>query len=186
MNGTIQRIAADARHIGIGEYGVGGPDVSMRANLGSCVALCLVQPAEKRIALAHILLARAPKDMMEAGEYTARYATSAVPLLLRELGFDECRARGVVGYVAGGSAQYGAADGESVGFRNREALLEALRGTGIRIKGRDLGGANPRQLVVDGRSGRVLTIDLKEGSVLKEWALPPEWSDSRAGSRLAA
>jgi chemotaxis protein CheD len=121
--------------------------------LGSCVAIALHDPANRVAGLAHVLL----PDPSVARDSTnpARFATTAVPLLLAEM-----RAAGARGSIAaklaGGAALFGnllGTGGAQMGARNVAAARDALAKAGIRVVAEDTGGANGRSVSLDVSSG---------------------------------
>ena len=123
--------------------------------LGSCVAIVIHDPVAKVGGLAHVLLPDAVRGHVI--ENRARYARTAVPLLLEEM-----RALGATGpYVAklaGGAGLFGNTLSGSgrVGARNIEASRAALREAQITVVAEDVGG----------NAGRTVTFDVSNG-VLK-------------------
>jgi chemotaxis protein CheD len=122
--------------------------------LGSCVAIAIHDRVAKVGGLAHVLL---PDASLGRGvENRARYASSAVPLLLEEM-----RALGAAGPFAaslvGGAALFGPllAFGGSVGARNVVAARAALAAVRVPVLGEDVGG----------QSGRTVSFDVSTGAV---------------------
>jgi chemotaxis protein CheD len=122
--------------------------------LGSCVAIALHDAAHRVAGLAHVLLPD-PSVARDASN-PARFATTAVPLLL-----DEMRAVGargaITGKLAGGAALFGTllgAGGAQMGARNVAAARAALVRAGIRLVAEDTGGASGRSVSLDVSSGQ--------------------------------
>lgn len=130
--------------------------------LGSCVAIAIHDPVAKVGALAHVLLPEAARG--QAVENRARYAKSAVPLLLEEM-----RALGAKGpfvaKLAGGAGVFGTIlpAGGRVGQRNVEASRAALKAARVRIVGEDVGGATGRTVTFDIASGRLKVRSVRGG-----------------------
>jgi chemotaxis protein CheD len=123
--------------------------------VGSCVVIAVFDAAEQVGALAHVLL---PDDSLgiAASGHPARFATTAVPLLVNAL-----KARGAHGpYVAklaGGAGLFPdvlTTQGR-VGTRNVESARAALAAAGIPIAGEDVGGASGRSIVFDVETGKL-------------------------------
>ena len=122
--------------------------------LGSCVAIAIHDPTAKVGGLAHVLL---PDASLGRGvENRARYASTAVPLLIEEM-----RAAGARGpYVAslvGGAALFGPllAWGGSVGGRNIDAARKALAREKIPVEAEEVGGDSGRTMSLDVTTGKV-------------------------------
>lgn len=119
--------------------------------LGSCVVIALHDPAAKIGALAHVLL---PESKGAEGEHPARYADTAVPLLVRTL-----HRHGANGpYAAklvGGAALFAdiLAPQGRVGERHVTAARAALAAAGIAIAAEDVGGVEGRSISFDVGSG---------------------------------
>lgn len=122
--------------------------------LGSCVAIAIHDGGAMVGGLAHVLLPDA--SLGRGAENRARYASTAVPLLL-----DEMRALGATGPFAaslvGGAALFGPllAFGGSVGARNIEAARKALAAARVPVVAEDVGG----------ESGRTVSFDVSTGTV---------------------
>lgn len=121
--------------------------------LGSCVAIALHDALNRVAGLAHVLLPD-PSVARDASN-PARFATTAVPLLLAEM--RAVGARGAIaGKLAGGAALFGnllGTGGAQMGARNVAAARAALERAGIRVIAEDTGGANGRSVSLDVRSG---------------------------------
>ena len=122
--------------------------------LGSCVAITIHDRMAKVGGLAHVLL---PDASLGRGiENRARYASSAVPLLIEEM-----QALGASGpfsaSLVGGAALFGPllAFGGSVGARNVVAARAALAAARVPVLGEDVGG----------ESGRTVSFDVSTGAV---------------------
>lgn len=130
--------------------------------LGSCVAIAIHDPVAKVGALAHVLLPEAARG--QAVENRARYAKTAVPLLLEEM-----RARGAKGpfvaKLAGGAGVFGRILSASarVGQRNIEASRAALKVARVRIVGEDVGGESGRTVAFDVASGQLHVRSVRGG-----------------------
>lgn len=120
--------------------------------LGSCVAIAIHDPLAKVGGLAHVLL---PEGEPRSGSEGARFASSAVPLLLREM-----RSLGATGpfvaKLAGGARLFGSMLATSaVGDRNVEASRAALGRARVPIVAQDVGG----------ETGRTVTFDVDSGTL---------------------
>lgn len=130
--------------------------------LGSCVAIAIHDRVKKVGGLAHVLL---PDASLGRGvENRARYASSAVPLLL-----DEMRALGSggpwAGTLVGGAALFGPllGFGGSVGTRNVDAARAALACARVPIVAEDVGGESGRTVTFDVYTGQVRVKSVRGG-----------------------
>ncbi len=130
--------------------------------LGSCVAVAIHDRTAKVGGLAHVLL---PDASLGRGvENKARYASSAVPLLL-----DEMKAMGASGPFAaslvGGAALFGPllSFGGSVGARNIAAARKALAKAKVPLIAEDVGGESGRTVMFDVTTGKVKVRSIRGG-----------------------
>lgn len=130
--------------------------------LGSCVAITIHDPLTKIGGLAHVLL---PDPIgATAATHPAKFATTAVPLLLQEM-----RALGAKGpfaaKIAGGASLFGKllSAGGSMGERNIAAARTALERARIDVKAEDVGGETGRTVVLDVESGAMTIRCVQRG-----------------------
>lgn len=124
--------------------------------LGSCIGLCVVDPAIKLACIAHIMLPEArTADPPAAG----KYADTAVPYVVREMA-----ARGAVksrlrSAIVGGAQLFnfdGANDRLDVGKRNVEAVKRLLAQSGVRLVAEEIGGKSGRTVSLNAVTGEVV------------------------------
>lgn len=117
------------------------PSVLKTCGLGSCVGICLLDPVTKVGGMAHIMLPSS--SMAKSLENPAKYADTAVPLMVRkmqDLGANRSR---MVAKIAGGAQMFvfaGSSEVMRIGERNAQAAKEILRELGIRLVAEDTGG----------------------------------------------
>jgi chemotaxis protein CheD len=126
--------------------------------LGSCVAVCLFDPALRIGGINHFLLPL-------GAPASPRFGDSAIGLLvdrLVELGADRRRLKGKV--FGGACVLEAFRDTPSLGARNVEMAEARLAEAGIPIVGRDVGGFLGRKVVFDVGSGAawVRPIEMKK------------------------
>jgi chemotaxis protein CheD len=137
-------------------------DVLVAFGLGSCIALCLWDPAARVAGMAHVVLPGGEASPAAS----ARFAHTALPVLLARM-----RAKGgapeprrLIARLAGGALVLAleAIRGTSrIGVANAEAVHEVLDSAGIFVAAEDLGGTLGRSVWFDPRDGgriRVRTI----------------------------
>ena len=145
--------------VGIGQYVVSrDPVVALSAyGLGSCVAIAAWDAQARVAGLMHVLLPEpaANSEVMAP----ARFASTGVPLLLRELdaaGALRTRLRVV---AVGGAQMLGALSAagaiKGIGARNAEVVTNTLRAAGIALAATDFGGT----------AGRTLTLVVATGQM---------------------
>jgi chemotaxis protein CheD len=145
--------------VGMGQIAAGREAERLRAILGSCIGLALYHPRLKAGALAHIVL----PDSAGRGGSPGKFADTAVPQMLDVLRALGAPAIGLTAKFAGGANMFAGSGPLQVGDANVEAVERVLRGAGVRIVGRDVGGTN----------GRRVTFDCTDGTMTVERAGQP-------------
>jgi chemotaxis protein CheD len=134
-------------------------DALVAYGLGSCVAICLWDPATKVAGMAHVVL----PGVNPAGTPHAKFARSALPALVA-LMQAEGAGRDPKKYVAklAGGAQVLSLGGSGslprVGEQNVRAVQEALAEAGVQIQAQDLGGSKGRSVWFDPREGGQIRV----------------------------
>jgi chemotaxis protein CheD len=147
--------------VGIARHAVAkAPARLVCVGVGSCVVITIFDAAAQVGALAHVLLPEETEG--GAAGHPARFATSAVPLLVNAL-----KARGANGpYIAklaGGAGLFAdvLTSKGRVGERNVIAARTALNEAGVQIAGEDVGGGSGRSIVFDVETGKVAVRSAK-------------------------
>ena len=123
--------------------------------LGSCIGLCLYDPASRVGAMAHIVL---PDSTGAKGGPSPRYADTAVSYLLQEMARHGASTRRLIAKMAGGAQMSPALDADSIfrtGSRNAEATAASLASDGVLLAAADTGGHHGRTIRLFVRSGEV-------------------------------
>ena len=131
-------------------------DVLVSLGLGSCIGLALIDESAGVAGLVHIVLPRSP--VAGAGSTPAKFADSAVPLLLEEVLGAGGRQGHLRAVVCGGAHMFGGGSANSllqIGARNAEATLVSLEELRIPVRGTDTGGSVGRSVEVQVASGSV-------------------------------
>ena len=132
--------------------------------LGSCVAVFVYDPRVRVGGMAHILLPGPPRG---AADPAGRYATTAVALVVAEPIRLGARRAALLAKVTGGSRMFAYdahKDRPTVGDKNVEAALGALREAGVAIIATDVGGDHGRTVVADLQDGSLTIITVRRGS----------------------
>jgi len=157
--------------VGIGELAVSHvpDDVIVTHALGSCIAVCLWDPAVRIAGLLHFLLPEAALNMDRARRQPATFADTGIALLFQTAyarGVDKkrCVVRLVGGAEVAGLQGIGALN---VGKRNLLMARQILWENGVIVAGESTGGTIPRTValrasdgVVEVSSGRELVAKL--------------------------
>jgi chemotaxis protein CheD len=145
--------------VGIGEFAVSDKpeDLITTVALGSCVAVCLSEPATGIAGMLHFLLPDARINPERAKVEPAVFADSGIPLLFHaayRLGAQKkrCKVRLVGGADVAGHGSEGILN---VGRRNVLAARRVLWRNGILIDGEEVGGSVPRTVTVAVANGQV-------------------------------
>jgi chemotaxis protein CheD len=150
--------------VGLGEAKVlkdkpGLDDSLVAYGLGSCVAICLWDPATRVAGMAHVVLPGADPT----GAPNAKFARSALPALIARMqaqgaGRDPRR---FTARLAGGAqvlALGGSGSLPRVGEQNAKAAQEALAAAGVTVLASDLGGSKGRSVWFDPREGGKIRV----------------------------
>lgn len=121
--------------------------------LGSCIGICLHDPALKLGALVHIML---PINM-EAGRKTPmKYADTGIKETLKQMEAKGANRSRITAKIAGGAMMFktgGSSSLGNIGQRNIESVKLNLKKEGIRLLKEDVGGEVARTLLFDVSSG---------------------------------
>ncbi len=132
--------------------------------LGSCVAVFVYDPAKRVGGMAHILLPSPPQC---ATDHVGRYATTAVAAMVAESIRLGAKRSALLAKVSGGSRMFSydaGKDRPTVGDKNVEAALRALREAGVSVVATDVGGDHGRTVVADLQDGSLTILTLRGGS----------------------
>ena len=144
-----------------------GDGVLATVGLGSCVAILLYDPAVKVAGMAHVLLP-APHGSF-AEEDASKYATMAVPHLLREMAGHGADRRRVTARIVGGASMFAAARTSALaaaGARNIEAVRDALDWAGVPLVGEEVGSEHGRSVHFYAEDGRVVVTSYRRPDVI--------------------
>ena len=129
-------VNAQTAMIGIGEYRVGSFQM-VTIGLGSCIGLTLYDDRMKIGAMVHIML----PDSAGRKDRPGKYADTAIPLLLQELGALGCKNRNIIAKMAGGASMFEYFGANlNIGERNAEKVREFLAREHIKLVSEDVGG----------------------------------------------
>lgn len=137
------------------------PDLLITAGLGSCIGICLFDPALKVGGMAHIMLPSA--NGSKTGNL-AKYADTALELLIKEIMHLGGKKQRLRAKIAGGAQMFSFPGKQAVlniGERNAEAVEKELIRLNIPILAADVGGSFGRTIYFAVGTGdlRVRTIN---------------------------
>lgn len=147
MSDSTTPSGAPLQHVLIGEIKVASQGF-LKATLGSCVAIALIDRKRKVCALAHCLLPYAPRGASPAD---ARFADHALQNLMKAGGWESTGTRGLAGYLAGGARMIPETDGSrpTVGEMNVTAAQTAFDAHRIRYQLLEVGGTEGYSVLLD-------------------------------------
>lgn len=121
--------------------------------LGSCIGICLYDPAIKLAALVHIML---PLNMEAGRKNPLKYADTGIRETLRQMEAKGGRRSRMVAKIAGGAKMFEVNGGTlgNIGQRNIESVHMVLKREGIKLAKEDVGGTVARTLLFDAATGQ--------------------------------
>lgn len=141
------------------------PDSIISYGLGSCVGIALYDPVCRIGGLAHIMLPNS--QQARAADNAAKFADTAVPLLLDQILLQGAVKTRIVAKIAGGSQMFSFAQSSDVmriGDRNIEAVRAVLNSLSLRLVSEDVGGSYGRtvELLLDSGMFLIKTVNMGE------------------------
>ena len=132
-----------------GQLAVADRPTAIVTVLGSCVAVCLHDPATRVGGMNHFLL-----PLHVEREHSPRFGTVAIPQLVDAVVKAGARRQGLVAKVFGGASVIGAFRGaRNLGDENVQLALRLLEEARIPVLDRDVGGARGRKLIFHADDG---------------------------------
>lgn len=145
--------------VGIGELAVSDKpeDVITTVALGSCVAVCLWDPAAGVAGLLHFLLPEARINPVRAQSEPAAFADAGIPLLFHAAyNLGALKRRCKVWLVGGAEVAGHETPGIlNMGRRNVIAARNVLWRNGIMVEGEEVGGNTPRTVTITVATGQI-------------------------------
>jgi chemotaxis protein CheD len=144
--------------IGIGEFAVSSRpgDVITTHALGSCIAVCVFDPATSVAGMLHFLLPEASINPERARLQPAVFADTGIPVLFQAA--YECglvKRRAIVKLVGGADMGRAGAAAFNTGHRNALAAKNLLWRNGVFVSGQDIGGTGARTIHLSVGDGRL-------------------------------
>ncbi|MCQ4087212.1 chemotaxis protein CheD [Saccharibacillus sp. JS10] len=138
---------------------VGNAGILRTTGLGSCVGLTLYDPQTKVAGMAHVMLPSS--DIARENQINvAKYADTALPILVDKLVEIGASKRRLIAKMAGGAQMFafaGSGDTMRIGPRNVESCKEMLKKLGISLLSEDTGANYGRTIEINSETG-ILTI----------------------------
>lgn len=158
---SVQESPVTIQHVLIAEIRIASSGF-LKATLGSCVAMALIDKKRGICGLAHCLL---PYATQGSKPTNARYADHALRNLLREGGWEGQLKRGLTGFLAGGARMIPEKGGNrlSIGDMNIAAAQASFEEQGIRCKILEVGGTEGYTVVLDCDTQTVTSSKIRPG-----------------------
>ena len=148
----------------VADYAVAAAGTIVTIGLGSCVAIVLYDSEAHVGGMAHVLLPS--EELARDRSNPAKFASSAVRLLLTEMTVLGASVERVRAKIAGGASMFAnliPAGGINIGERNVAAVREALARASIPVVAEDTGADYGRSVYLFLSDGRVEVRSLKKG-----------------------
>jgi chemotaxis protein CheD len=149
--------------VGVGALAVGShPERLMTPALGSCVGVSVWDGVRQSGGLAHVMLPS--PGATAASPESARFASWAVPEMVRLLLESGSKRRSLTAKIAGGAAMFrGDAAVAQIGNRNIIEVRRQLELAGITVEAEDTGGSHARSVELLLDSGVLLVRSYQFG-----------------------
>jgi chemotaxis protein CheD len=134
--------------------------------LGSCIALCLRDPAARVSGMAHVVLPRVSAAAAAAPvppALPAKFGDLAVPHLLGLMEREGARRERLKIAIVGGASVLRGADRLDIGRENTIAVLTALNDAGLTLADHDIGGSLGRVCRLYAADGRLVVCAIGSG-----------------------
>lgn len=158
MNGTANMHKIRVR---ISELKVAKGDAMLISyGLGSCVGVAIWDADQEVGGLAHVLLPGSPRP----NDNPLKFSATAVKMLVDEIVAMGGKIKGMKAKIVGGANMFSWVSQEnkkSIGERNVESVLKTLDELGIKVVGRDVGGAQGRTVEFRAGNGEVVIRNAK-------------------------
>lgn len=122
--------------------------------LGSCIGVCLYDPAIKLGAMLHIML---PLNMEAGRKNPLKYADTGMAEMLRRMEAKGANRSRMIAKIAGGAKMFEVTGGSlgNIGQRNIDSIKMQLKRHGLRLQNEDVGGTVARTMLMDVATGTV-------------------------------
>ena len=130
-------------------------DVLMTHSLGSCVGVCLYDPATHVGGMLHYQLPNSKMDPERAKQKPFMFADTGMEILIDRLVSMGAKKKRMQVKIAGGAAMDTGPQGFDIGKRNHLAIRKIMWKNGMFIDAEDVGGASPRNMYMNMANGDV-------------------------------
>lgn len=154
--------------VGIGEWKVSNSaeDVLKTYALGSCVAVCAYDEANRVAGLMHVALPEAKVNPQKAEKLPGYFADTGLPLMLNDMLDNGAKRKNIRVKLAGGSSIMDQNRNFDIGKRNTIAVKRYLWKNGLGVIREDTGG----------NASRTVTFQVSDGAITvsnagRSWSL---------------
>ncbi|KUK13932.1 MAG: putative chemoreceptor glutamine deamidase CheD [bacterium 42_11] len=151
--------------VGIADFNIAkSPDILTTLGLGSCVGVALYDKVAKIGGLAHIMLP--DSKQARGGQNPAKFADTAIPLLIEKMERAGASRIRIVAKIAGGAQMFSFSDKNlqlSIGKRNVEAVKLVLAEEKIPLVAEDTGGNFGRSVELHTDTGKFVIRTVGHG-----------------------
>ncbi|MHC4211743.1 MAG: chemotaxis protein CheD [Planctomycetota bacterium] len=131
-------------------------DLLITYSLGSCIGVCLYDPAAHIGGMLHYQLPDSKMDPDKAKEKPFMFADSGMKILVDKLVSMGANKKRMMIKIAGGANMDTGPKGFDIGKRNHIAFRKIMWKNGMFIDSEDVGGNSPRNLYLDIADGSVM------------------------------
>ena len=141
-------------YVGIGDVKIAhNPEKLAIIGLGSCVCVAMYDESAGMGGVSHVMLPEPHgESVIEHAERACKYATVAVPVLMKKMIVKGAKKEHLKAKIAGGASIFRELDSLEIGDRNVAKVKEMLRKLNISIVAEDTGGNLGRTVIFDTKS----------------------------------
>jgi chemotaxis protein CheD len=143
--------------IGISDANVSNnpQDILETHSLGSCIGVCLYDPATAIGGMLHYQLPSSTMNPERAKQNPLMFANTGMEILINKMSPIGANKKRMKVKIAGGAAMDTGPNGFDIGKRNYLAIKKVLWQHGMFIDAEDIGGSSPRNMYMDIEDGTV-------------------------------
>ncbi len=130
-------------------------DVLATYSLGSCIAVCLYDPAVNIGGMLHYQLPNSTADAERAKEKPLMFADTGMEILIDKMLSMGVKKKRMQVKIAGGASMENGPNGFDIGKRNYLAIKKVLWQNSMFIDAEDVGGTSPRNMYMNIANGAV-------------------------------
>lgn len=130
-------------------------DMLVTYSLGSCIGVCLYDPATNVGGMLHFQLPNSKMDPDKARSMPFMFADTGMEILVEKLLAMGAKKKRMQIRIAGGASMDAGPKGFDIGKRNHLAFRKIMWKNGMFIDSEDVGGFSPRNVYMDMADGAV-------------------------------